>query len=95
MQYKNLLPEDKFVIKKKNPPAFTVEFFENQKNLNNINCFSDEGNKWDKSNIILKNNILKIKFREKFAFRRGRINCSLNDDGVWRWFGTQFSIEEN
>jgi peptidoglycan/xylan/chitin deacetylase (PgdA/CDA1 family) len=95
LQYKNLLPEDKFVIKKKNPPAFTVEFFENQKNLNNINCFSDEGNKWDKSNIILKNNILKIKFREKFAFRRGRINCSLNDDGVWRWFGTQFSIEEN
>ena len=95
LQYKNLLPKDKFVIKKNNPPSFSVEFFEKQKNLNNINCFSDEGNNWDKSNITLDNNILKIKFREKFIFRRGRINCSLNDDGVWRWFGTQFSIEEN
>ena len=35
----------------------------------------------------------KIKFREKFSFRRGRLNCSLNDDEGWRWFGTQFTIE--
>ena len=40
-------------------------------------------------------NILKIKFRDKFEFRRGRVNCSLNDNGVWRWFGVQFSIEQN
>ena len=40
-------------------------------------------------------NILKITFREPFLPRRGRINCSLNDDGKWRWFGTQFIIIEN
>ena len=38
-----------------------------------------------KSNIYLNKNILKIKFRDKFNFRRGRVNCSLNDNGVWRW----------
>ena len=70
-----------------------MEFFKNQKNLKNINCFSDEGNKWEKSYTSLENNILKIKFRDKFLFRRGRINCSLNDDGIWRWFGVQFSVQ--
>ena len=43
----------------------------------------------------LKYNILNIKFREAFLPRRGRVNCSLNDDGKWRWFGTQFIIIKN
>ena len=95
LQYKNLFPAEKFLINNNNPPEFTVEFFKNQKNLNNINCFSDEGDNWHKSNSYLTNNILNIKFKEKFIFRRGRINCSLNDGGVWRWFGVQFSIDQN
>jgi len=80
---------------KNNPPNFSVEFFNNQKNLKNINCFSDEGNEWKKSYTSLNKNILKITFRDKFLFRRGRINCSLNDDGIWRWFGVQFSVKNN
>ena len=83
------------MTKIKNPPELSINFFEKQKNLNNINCFSDEGNKWEKSNINLNNYKLKIRFREKFIFRRGRVNCSLNDNGVWRWFGVQFSIEQD
>ena len=77
------------------PPDVYIEFFEEQKNLNLINCFSNEGDKWDKTNLKIKNNILQIEFREKFLFRRGRINCSLNDNGNWRWFGVQFSIKDN
>ena len=95
LQFKKLLPDEKYLNNKNNPPKFSVEFFKNQKNLNNINCFSDEGNKWEKSNTYFNKNILNIKFREKFTFRRGRINCSLNDNGIWRWFGIQFSIEQN
>ena len=95
LQYKNLIPEEKYIDSSTNPPNFSVEFFKEQKNINNINCFSDEGNKWEKSNITIKQNILKIKFRDKFLFRRGRINCSLNDNGTWRWFGTQFSVKIN
>ena len=95
LQYKNLLPIDKYITSKNNPPSFSVAFFKNQNNINNINCFSDEGNKWEKSETYINNNKLNIKFREKFIFRRGRINCSLNDNGVWRWFGVQFSIQQN
>ena len=36
---------------------------------------------------------MKISFREKFTFRRGRLNCSLNENGKWKWFGHQFTIE--
>ena len=93
LQFKKLLPDEKYISDKNNPPDFSVEFFKDQKNLKNINCFSDEGNKWEKSNTSINNNILKIKFRDKFLFRRGRINCSLNDNGIWRWFGIQFSVK--
>ena len=95
LQYKVLYPMEKYLTNNNNPPKFLVEFFNEQKNINNINCFSDEGDKWEKSNIIFNHNILKLNFREKFNFRRGRINCSLNDNGVWRWFGVQFSIKHD
>ena len=95
LQFKKLYPVEKYLTDNNNPPKFSVEFFEEQKNLNKINCFSDEGNRWEKSNVYFNKNILNIIFREKFTFRRGRINCSLNDGGLWRWFGVQFSIEQN
>jgi len=94
LQYKILHPEEKYLTKN-NPPKFYVEFFNEQKNLNNINCFSDEGNRWEKSNVKFDINTLNINFREKFLFRRGRVNCSLNDNGIWRWFGVQFSVKQN
>tara|TARA_A100001015_G_C14994086_1_gene715375 strand:- start:1451 stop:2095 length:645 start_codon:yes stop_codon:yes gene_type:complete len=93
LQYKSLKPEEKFINKYNNPPNFEVEFFEDQKNIDKINCFSDEGNEWKKSKIKFNKNILKIDFRDKYYFRRGRINCSLNDNGTWRWFGVQFSVD--
>ncbi len=95
LQYKKLLPTDKYLVQTNNPPKFLVHFFKEQKNLKNINCFSDEGNEWKKSDIKVDKQILKINFRDKFLFRRGRINCSLNDNGKWRWFGVQFSVQLN
>ena len=95
LQYKALYPYEKYLTNNNNPPKFLVEFFDEQKNINNINCFSDEGDKWQKSNIYFSQNTLKLNFRDKFNFRRGRINCSLNDNGIWRWFGIQFSIKQN
>ena len=93
LEYKNLIPEEKKLTKANNPPEFQVEFFEDQKNLDNINCYSNEGNAWEKSNFNFLNNKLTIKFRDAFTPRRGRVNCSLNDDGKWRWFGTQFVVQ--
>ena len=74
---------------------FKVKFFNDQKNIKNINCYSNELDKWEKSNTTFDNYILTIKFRGPFKPRRGRINCSLNDNGKWRWFGVQFPIVEN
>ncbi|MDC3165787.1 polysaccharide deacetylase family protein [Candidatus Pelagibacter sp.] len=95
LEYKKLLPLEKQLIKSTNPPNFTVEFFEKQKNLNDINCYSNEANTWEKSNTILSGTTLSIKFRGPFEPRRGRVNCSLNDNGKWRWFGVQFPIKAN
>ena len=94
LQYKNLIPEEKF-IKNNNPPQMIIEFFSDQKNLDRINCFSNEGKEWNSPNIKITQNKLTVNFREKFLFRRGRINCSLNDVKGWRWFGAQFSIDQN
>ncbi len=95
LEYKSLSPIEKKLYKQNNPPNFTVKFFENQTNIENISCYSNEGDKWEKSNTKFINNTLSIKFREAFLPRRGRINCSLNDGGKWRWFGTQFIISKD
>ncbi len=94
LEYKKLEPEEK-KLSNNNPPLFNVEFFQNQKNLEKITCYSNEGGVWEKSKTNFSNNTLTIKFREPFKPRRGRINCSLNDDGKWRWFGVQFVIVKN
>ena len=95
LEYKKVFPEEKKLNTLNNPPIFSIEFFENQRNLKNINCYSNEGNKWEKSKTKIQNNSLSIEFRESFYPRRGRINCSLNDDGKWRWLGIQFIVRPN
>ena len=91
-QYKKVLPEEK-VITDNTPPNMKVEFFKEQK-IDNISCFSNEGDGWDKSNLKIKDNILIVNFRDKFYTRRGRINCSINDNEGWRWFGIQFVLKD-
>ncbi len=95
LEYRNLSPEEKKLDETNNPPLVVVEFFSEQDNINNITCYSNDGGSWGEPNLYFENNFLKIKFEEKFLPRRGRINCSLNDNGQWRWFGTQFTVIKN
>ena len=95
LEYDQLFPYEKKLTKKTNPPEFKIKFFKEQKNIKNISCYSNELNEWKKSNTNLKNQVLTIKFRGPFSPRRGRVNCSLNDNGKWRWFGVQFPIQDN
>ena len=92
LQYKNIYPKDKLLKFSNDPPKMHIEFFNEQKNLSNISCYSNEGKGWDKTKIKLEKNKLNIFFDEKFKDRRGRINCSLNDKEGWRWLGIQFTI---
>jgi peptidoglycan/xylan/chitin deacetylase (PgdA/CDA1 family) len=95
LEYEKLLPLEKKLLIKNNPPNFKVKFFKEQDNIKNINCYSNELDIWERSNTSFDDNVLTIKFRGPFKPRRGRINCSLNDNGKWRWFGIQFPIKEN
>ena len=95
-KYKAIQPKDRYLLQYKNPPNVKIEFYESIKNLKQINCFSNEGNKWRNSKIFfLEKNILNIVIDEKFVGERGRINCSLKEtDGFWRWLGIQYVISE-
>jgi peptidoglycan/xylan/chitin deacetylase (PgdA/CDA1 family) len=95
LEYDQIFPKEKKLTQENNPPRFEVKFFKNQKNLENINCYSNELDEWKKSDTNFNDYILTIKFRGPFYPRRGRINCSLNDNGKWRWFGIQFPIKDN
>ena len=94
--YKSITPENRLIKKNENPPKVTIKFFENLINIKNINCYSNEGNIWKKSDIKFVNeNELVILIREKFISERGRINCSLQEkNNKWRWLGIQYVIEE-
>ena len=96
LKFKKISPEDRYLLQSKNPPKVNIEFYENIKNLKQLNCFSNEGNKWRNSKILFKReNLIEIEISEKFIGERGRINCSLREkDGFWRWLGIQYVISE-
>jgi len=95
-KYKKILPEEKYLLDDKNPPKVKIEFYDNINNLKSITCYSNEADKWRKSEIsFITNNVIQVSINEKFIGERGRINCSLRDpSGFWRWLGIQFVISE-
>ena len=84
------------MIAENNPPDVKIEFLKNMNNINQINCYSNEGNVWRKSEInFIDQKKIEIKLQERFVGERGRINCSLREEnGFWRWLGIQFVIAE-
>ena len=93
-KYKKIIPEEKYLLNSKNPPKVKIEFYENIKNLELRNGYSNEGDNWRQSQIsFISKNLLQISINEQFVGERGRINCSLRDpSGFWRWLGIQFVI---
>ena len=94
--YESITPGNKYLKKNENPPVVKIKFYENLINIQNINCYSNEGDIWRKSDIrFVNDNELKIILKEKFMSERGRINCSLwVSSGRWRWLGIQYVIAE-
>ena len=37
--FKSIKPENRYISDKNNPPKVSIQFYDNIKNLNNINCF--------------------------------------------------------
>ena len=94
LKYKNIVPEERYINDENNPPEVIIEFFDDLKNIKLINCYSNEENKWRKSEInFINNHKIKINLKGKFTTERGRINCSLREkNNLWRWLGVQFVI---
>jgi len=94
-KYEEITPKEKYINDSTNPPNVKIKFYKNIKNINLINCYSNEENKWRKSNIKFTNDYeVQVLLEGKFTTERGRINCSLQDNGFWRWLGIQFVIAE-
>ena len=101
--YKDIFPKERYLTDKNNPPNLNIKFFPEQKNIQRMTCYSNQGNKWRllsfNNNLITGGpevyQILLNQFPEKFTTERGRVNCSLNDTDGWRWFGIQFVISKN
>ena len=95
-KYKEIIPKEKYINDKTNPPNVSIHFYENIKNIKRISCYSNEEDKWRKSNIdFIEDFKIKINLQGKFTTERGRINCSLREDnGFWRWLGLQFTVAE-
>ena len=96
LKYKYILPEERYLSSKNNPPDVKVKFLEGVKNIKQIKCYSNEQNKWRESKIdFTDERSIKITLQGKFLGERGRINCSLRvENGFWRWLGIQFVIAE-
>ena len=96
LKFKSISPKEKYISNNNNPPEIVIEFFEDLKNIELLNCYSNELNSWKKAEIIHINNLkIKIKLVGKFTTERGRVNCSLREpDGSWRWLGVQFVVAE-
>ena len=94
--YKNITPENRYLINDENPPEVNIKFYDNLIDIKNITCYSNEGNKWRRSEIkFLNKSEILILISEKFTTERGRINCSLlGNNGKWRWLGIQYVIAE-
>ena len=94
--YKNITPENRYIKGEQNPPNVKIRFFNNLIKIKNINCYSNEGNIWGKSNIkFLSEDELIIVLKDKFKSERGRINCTIaGAGGKWRWLGIQYVIAE-
>jgi len=92
LPYKFFKPDEK-LLKTNNPPSIEIEF---EQNVKNINCFTNEGGSWKKSEITyLENNWIRVLLKEKYKPRRGKINCTLKmKDGSWGWLGKQFIVSD-
>ncbi len=94
--FKSIKPENRYISNINNPPEVSIQFYESLKNLRNLNCFSNEEDKWRNSKIeFISDYNLNINLEGKFITERGRINCSLREkNGFYRWLGIQFVVKE-
>ena len=85
LQINNILPIDK-TIKNMNPPLLGFTLINNIESP--IKCYPSHNIKANLTNIGDKR--IEVRFNKNFPKGRTRVNCTVNDNGKWRWSGFQF-----
>tara|TARA_B100000965_G_C19571958_1_gene749545 strand:+ start:664 stop:1701 length:1038 start_codon:yes stop_codon:yes gene_type:complete len=89
---KNFIPSEMYLTENLKP---RIEFsIESNIEINQLNCFANTGGNWSGQNITkVTEKRVQIILNDNFKSGRGRINCTVQKDKNWHWFGYQFLIK--
>jgi len=89
---KDFIPSEMYLTENLKP---RIEFsIESNIDINHLNCFANTGGNWSSQNITsITEKRVQIILNDSFKSGRGRINCTVQKDKNWHWFGYQFLIK--
>ena len=89
---KDFIPSEIYLIENLKP---RIEFsIESNIDINQLNCYANTGGNWSSQNITsITAKRVQIILNDSFKSGRGRINCTVQKDKNWHWFGYQFLIK--
>ena len=89
---KDFIPSEIYLTENLKP---RIEFsIESNIDINQLNCYANTGGNWSSQNITsITAKRVQIILNDSFKSGRGRINCTVQKDKNWHWFGYQFLIK--
>ncbi len=89
---KDFMPSEMYLTDNLKPK---IEFsIESNIDINQLNCFANTGGNWSSQKITnITEKRVQIILDDSFKSGRGRINCTVQRDKNWHWFGYQFLIK--
>ena len=88
---KDFIPSEMYLTDNLKP---RIEFsIESDVDINQLNCFANAGGNWSSQKITnITEKRVQIILNNNFKSGRGRINCTVQKNKNWHWFGYQFLI---
>ena len=88
---KDFIPSEMYLTENLKP---RIEFsIESKVDVNQLNCFANTGGNWSSQKITsINEKRVQIILNDSFNSGRGRINCTVQRDNNWHWFGYQFLV---
>ena len=89
---KDFTPSEMYLTENLKP---RIEFsIESNVDINKLNCFANTGGNWSAQSITnVTEKRVQIILNDSFKSGRGRLNCTVQKDKNWHWFGYQFLIK--
>ncbi len=89
---KDLIPSEMYLTQNLKPRIeFTIK---SNIDIDQLSCFANPGGNWSSQNITnITPQRVQILLNDEFKSGRGRINCTVQKNENWHWFGYQFLIK--